>query len=188
MTENLSYTEHTQLIASKLRSGIYALKANKHLPNIAKKNIYFACIHSHLSYAGIILGTAPKACIKQISSIQRKAVQILADTRYNDPINEAYRKVHILKVEDIFKLQACKYGWKFIHKKLPRAIDELMETGNERTLHIMHNRFNSLTLKHLSPIDYITREWNALPLSIKESPSINVLKKALCNYYLEGYI
>ena len=63
-----------------------------------------------------------------------------------------YRKVHILKVEDIFKLHTCKYGWKFIHKKLPRAIDELMETGNERTLHIMHNRFNSLTLKHLSGV------------------------------------
>ena len=72
MTERLSYEEHTRTLAGKLRSGIYALKANKHLPNIAKKNIYFACIHSHISYAGILLGTAPPSCTKQIATIQKK--------------------------------------------------------------------------------------------------------------------
>ena len=45
-----------------------------------------------------------------------------------------------------------------------------------------------LTLKHLSPIDFITREWNQLPRNIKEAPSINVLKKSLCKYYIESYI
>ena len=64
MTERLSYDEHTKALAGKLRSGIFALKSNRHLPNIAKKNIYFACIHSHISYAGLILGTAPSSCTK----------------------------------------------------------------------------------------------------------------------------
>ena len=59
MTERLTYEEHTKALAGKLRSGIFALKSNRHLPNIAKKNIYFACIHSHIRYAGLILGTAP---------------------------------------------------------------------------------------------------------------------------------
>ena len=54
-------------------------------------------------------------------------------------------------------------------------------------LHIKFQKFNMLTLKHLSPIDFITREWNQLPISIKESPSINVLKKALCNYHIDSY-
>ena len=187
MTEKLSYDEHTKALAGKLRSGIYALKANRHLPNIAKKNIYFACIHSHISYAGIIIGTAPVSCTKQISTIQRKAIRILANAGYNDPANESYRKLHIMKAEDIFKTQACIYGWKFIHQKLPKAIAQFMEPCNDRTLHIKYNRFNLLTLKQLSPIDFITREWNQLPLHIKESPSINVLKKSLCTYYIEGY-
>ncbi len=188
MTEKLSYSEHTKTLAGKLRSGIYALKANKHLPNIAKKNIYFACIHSHISYAGVILGTAPVSCTKQISTIQRKAIRILADANYNDPINEAFKKMHIMKAEDIFKTQACVYGWKFINKKLPKAINKFMEPCNERAAHIKHNRFNLLTLKQLSPIDFITREWNQIPLAIKVSPSLNVLKKALCNYFIGKYV
>ena len=188
MTEKLSYDEHTKALAGKLRSGIFALKSNRHLPNIAKKNIYFACIHSHISYAGLILGTAPASCINQIATIQRKAVRILANANYNAPENESFRKMHIMKVSDIFRTQACIYGWKFINKKLPKAIDHLMEPCNNRALHIKFNKFNMLTLKHLSPIDFITREWNKLPISIKESPSINVLKKALCNYHIDNYL
>ena len=188
MTERLSYEEHTRTLAGKLRSGIYALKANKHLPNIAKKNIYFACIHSHISYAGILLGTAPPSCTKQIATIQKKAIRILANASYNDPENDSYRAMHILKTEDIFKSQACIYGWKFIHKKLPKAIDQFMEPCNERALHIKHNRFTSTTIKKLSPIDFITSEWNKLPRHIKDSGSINIFKKALCKHFIDRYV
>ena len=188
MTERLSYDEHTKTLAGKLRSGIYALKANRHLPSIAKKNIYFACIHSHISYAGLILGTAPPSCTKQIANIQKKAIRILADASYNDPPNESHKKMHIMKTEDIFKTQACIYGWKFIHKKLPKAIDQFMEPCNERALHIKHSRFNLTSIKKLSPIDFITSEWNKLPRHIKESGSINTLKKSLCKHFIEGYV
>ena len=90
MTEQLSYTEHTKTLAGK-----YALKANWSLPNIAKKNIYFACIHSHISYAGILLGTAPPFCIRQIAAIQRKAIRILANVEYNAPADHAFSKMHM---------------------------------------------------------------------------------------------
>jgi len=115
-------------------------------------------------------------------------VRILANAKYNDPENESFRKMHIMKASDIFRTQACIYGWKFINDKLPKAINQFMETCNERALHIKHRKFKMLTLKHLSPIDFITREWNQLPRSIKEAPSINVLKKSLCKYYIESYI
>ena len=187
MTENLSYEEHTKTLAGKLRSGIYALKANRHLPNIARKNIYFACIHSHLSYAGIIMGTAPKSCTKQLQVIQNSSVRILSDAKYNASTGTLFKKLNIMRTEDIFKTQACTYGWKFINKKLPPAIQNLMRGGQERACQIQHRQFQSSNIKHLSPIDFITREWNALPLYIKRAPSIAVLKKELCKYFIGKY-
>ena len=123
------------MLGSKLRSGIYALKANRHLPNIARKNIYFACIHSHLSYAGIILGTAPKACTRthQLKVIQNTAIRILSEAKYNAPTGTLYKKLNIMRIDDIFRTQACTmhiYGWKFITKKLPPAIQSLMSCGH----------------------------------------------------------
>ena len=187
MTENLSYAEHTRMLAGKLRSGIYALKANRHLPNIARKNIYFACIHSHLSYAGIIMGTAPKSCIKQLQVIQNAAIRILADEKYYASTGILYRKLNIMRTEDIFRTQACTYGWKFINTKLPPAIQAMMNKGQERARQIQPRQFRNSNIKHLSPIDYITREWNALPLLIKRAPSINVLKKDLCKHFIGKY-
>ena len=187
MTENLSYVEHTKMLAGKLRSGMYALKANRHLPNIARKNIYFACIHSHLSYAGIIMGTAPKSCIKQLQVIQNAAIRILAEEKYNAPTGTLFRKLNIMRTEDIFRTQACTYGWKFINMKLPPAIQAMMNKGQERARQIQPRQFRNSNIKHLSPIDYITREWNALPLILKRAPSINVLKKDLCKHFIGKY-
>ena len=187
VTENLSYVEHTKMLAGKLRSGIYALKANRHLPNIARKNIYFACIHSHLSYAGIIMGTAPKSCIKQLQVIQNAAIRILAEEKYNAPTGTLFRKLNIMRTEDIFRTQACTYGWKFINMKLPPAIQAMMNKGQERARQIQPRQFRNSNIKHLSPIDYITREWNALPLLLKRAPSINVLKKDLCKHFIGKY-
>ena len=38
VNEHLSYKIHVRFVAGKLRSGMFALRANKHLPNSAKKN------------------------------------------------------------------------------------------------------------------------------------------------------
>ena len=122
VNEHLSYKIHVKFVAGKLRSGMFALRANKHLPNSAKKNIYFACVHSHLSYAGLILGTAPDSCTQQIAKTQDKAVRILSNARYNANVNPLYKRHHILKMHDIFDMQAASYGWKFINNKLPKAI------------------------------------------------------------------
>ena len=56
ITEKLSYEDQIHSMLGKLRKGLYALRANKALPPFAKKNIYFATVHSHLGYARIMLG------------------------------------------------------------------------------------------------------------------------------------
>ena len=61
MTERLSYDDQIHSIVGKLRKGLYALRANKALPPFAKRNIYFATIHSHLGYAGTRMKMEPRA-------------------------------------------------------------------------------------------------------------------------------
>ena len=103
------------LLGTSLRCGNYALRANKFLPTYAKKNIYFATMHSHLGYAGEILGCAPKNLINKVRTIQNSAIRILGDVKYNANTDPLYKKFSILKVDDIFTYQACGYGWRFFH-------------------------------------------------------------------------
>ena len=113
VNERMSYKIHVASVVSKMRSGLFALKTNKNLPNGAKRNIYFSCVHSHIGYAGLILGTAQESCTKQIlATTQNKALRILSNEKYNASTDLLYKSQHILKMQDIFDLQAATYGWK----------------------------------------------------------------------------
>ena len=46
LNENLNSHEHINMIISKIRSGIFAMKTNKFLPTEVLKSIYYATIHS----------------------------------------------------------------------------------------------------------------------------------------------
>ena len=187
VNEKMSYKIHVNNVISKMRSGMYALRSNKNLPTGAKRNIYFSCIHSHIGYAGLILGTAPESCTQQIAITQNKALRILSNKRYNASTDPLYKRQHILKMKDIFDLQAAAYGWKFINDKLPDAIASKLTKGSIRSLHIHCRRFDSGTLKKLSPIDYIVRSWNSIPIDLKKAPSLISFKKAFINHKLQTY-
>ena len=187
ITERLSYDDQIHSMIGKLRKGLYAIRANKALPTFAKRNIYFATIHSHLGYAGTILGCAPKGLINKLRNIQNKAVRILADAKYNESADPIYKKQKILKVEDIYTYQACKYGWRYFKGDLPEAISNLMETCNARSKMLKTRNFKLKTLKNLSPIEFITEKWNRLPIGIKNLEKFEAFKTQLRNLIISEY-
>ena len=187
ITEKLSYEDQIHSMLGKLRKGLYALRANKALPPFAKKNIYFATIHSHLGYAGIMLGCAPKGLIGKIRNIQNKALRILVDARYNENADPIYKKLKILKVEDIYAYQACVYGWRYFKGDLPEAIANLIETCNARSMMLKTGNFNLKTLSNLSPIEFIKENWNRLPIGIKKTAKFVEFKTQLRNLIMANY-
>ena len=82
-------------------------------------------------------------------------------------------------------MQAATYGWKFINNTLPDAIANKLTRGSIRSLQIHCRQFDSITLKNLSPIDYIVRTWNKIPIELKNIAKIDSFKKAFINYKLE---
>ena len=129
----------------------------------------------------------PQSCTNHLASIQDKAIRILSNAKYNAKVDPLYKKNHVLKVHDIFDVQAATYGWKFINGKLPEAIANRLSKGSIRTLHIQCRKYESTTLKNLSPIDYITNTWNKIPMAIKKIPTLMGFKKALIKQIIEAY-
>ena len=84
-------------------------------------------------------------------------------------------------------MQAATYGWKFIYNTLPGAIANKISRGSIRSLQIHCRRFDSTTLKNLSPIDYIVRTWNSLPIELRAISKIKSFKKAFVKYKLAFY-
>ena len=166
LTETLSSKDHLDMINGKVRGGIYALKSNKALPTEVKKSIYYATIHSHLVYAGTITGCVQESQLKNLAKLQKIAMRIIDNAKYNAGTTEIFKKHKILKIQDLLKLKAVCYAWKYFHGELPSAISELMSTGGTRIHQLKGCRYSKEKHKKHSPIDYCIRTWNPLPLDL----------------------
>ena len=187
LNENLSNLEHINLIISKMRSGIFAMKTNKHLPSEVLKSIYFATIHSHMAYAGTIIGCSPDSQLQPILKLQKIALRIIGKLEYNGHTAPVCKKHKILYVRDILDMHAATQAWKFWNNKLPPSIAAFYERGNERQKLLKTTDFRFKRLQNISPISFSIRIWNLLSLEIKEAKTAKSMKKAFCNWKLATY-
>ena len=144
--------------------------------------------HSHISYASVITTSAQKGTWKPIQKLQDKAVRIICNKPYNFPTESLYKKLKILKTEDLLKNCLLSYAWKSFHSNNPSAIDELINKGSERSLNIIMKNYNSITIRNMSPIYHMTRYWNDLPLEIKRLGSLKSFQNEVKNLAINNYM
>ena len=56
---------------------------------------------------------------ERVTKLQKKTIRIMNSKNYNSHTEPLFKKLHMLKVEDSFKLNQLKFIYKFINKDLP---------------------------------------------------------------------
>ncbi len=104
LDEHLTLDAHSNHIVSKLSRSLYCIKQAKHIiPAHGLKSLYFALIHSHLTYCSLIMhGTSAKNRNK-IIKIQKKAIRIMTNSNYNANTNPLYIEHGILPYDLLIK-------------------------------------------------------------------------------------
>ena len=75
------------------------------------KNIYYAHIHSHLTYTITAWGSMATASqIKELSKLQNQCIRIVNKTSVNLDIRGQYETLKILKLEQLITLNLCRLG------------------------------------------------------------------------------
>ncbi len=73
LDEHLTLNAHTNHIVSKLSRSLYCIKQAKHIvPAKGLKSLYFALIHSHLTYCTSIMSGTTQKNRQKIIKIQKK--------------------------------------------------------------------------------------------------------------------
>jgi hypothetical protein len=97
LDEFLTLDAHTTYIVSKLSRSLYCIKQAKHIiPPGGLKALYFALIHSHLTYCTAIMSILNKKNRTKIFKIQKKAVRIMTNSGYNAHTNPIFQRHLIL--------------------------------------------------------------------------------------------
>jgi hypothetical protein len=85
----LSWNQHMDQILTKLSSACYALRNLKHIvPPSALRTLYYAYIHSILSYGIILWGRSSNA--NELFILQKKVVRIITNSRVRESCREAF--------------------------------------------------------------------------------------------------
>lgn len=97
--ESLTWGSHVDNLLKKLNSGIYALSKMSFLanPNILKM-LYFAHIHSHISYGLCLYGSTKVANLESILKIQKRAIRVILRLKSDESVRQHFKNLQILTV------------------------------------------------------------------------------------------
>ena len=137
LDNKLDWHIHLNNLLLKTKRNINLLRLGKNLLDIhTKKILYYAQIYSHITYGLTVWGNM---CYQQ----QRTKLQKIQDTCITlisgNCERTTYKKLKILNINELIKLQHYKYTHKLIHKDLPIKLQLL---GNRDSKNL------SLTKQH----------------------------------------
>jgi hypothetical protein len=131
--EFLSFDQHTTHLCGKISRSLYAIiKINNLLPQNTLKTLYFALIHSYLSYCINIYSCTSQQNIKRIFLKQKEAIRVIANANYRDHTPPLFKNLKILPLEKMIELSKLKFMHDYVFDRLPLSFAETWVTNRQR--------------------------------------------------------
>ena len=118
LDSNLDWNKHFSRICSKLKQNTGLMRRCKNLLTTSTlQTIYFAHVHSHLSYSVLVKGsTIRQGAISELQKMQNTCIKII---KPNLGLREGFKELKIPTVNQLINIELCKFFHKLVHKKLP---------------------------------------------------------------------
>ena len=130
--ENLSWKQHIEYLECKISRVIGIIyKSRYYLNKSCLKSIYFALVHSHLSYANIAWGSNTNERLKKLISLQKHAVRAVCFKKRYEQSAPLMKTLNILSIPKINEHQHLLLMHKSFHGKLPINFNVIFVQANE---------------------------------------------------------
>jgi hypothetical protein len=181
------------MICSKISKSLYIINRTKNfLPKKSLLTLYYALIHSHLSYCTAIYGCANKTILKKLFLKQKKAIRIISNANFCAHTSVLFKELKILPLDKMITFCKIKFMHKFTNKRLPLSFANMWETNRsrmpERNLRNADNFFivphHFENLKRM-PLFSFPSSWNDEDAN-KLNPNLKQYLKTLKNKLLQS--
>ncbi len=192
--DGLEWDRHIEYVAKKVASGAYALNSTKRiLPINTQKMIYHSLVHSHLMYGALIWTAAFKYRLHKLDILQKRCIRNICNVAYNEHTLPLFKKLGILKIQDIRNTQLGKLMYMCTNDQAPSPIREIFRTNAEihhyetrqrNAPHVISRSSNKIskTFIHECP-----KFWLQLPNSVKLANSLSSFKNRLKKHIIGQY-
>ena len=136
--DNLTWNDHVNALYNKLLSNKRLLQNAKNLlSNVTLKHIYYAHIHSHLTYGLSIWGSMiMKKMKKTLYQIQTNCLKLMSNKKKESPQSGIYTQHTILPFPMLIKQELIKLGYKLSKNHLPTPIKTSIKKKKENNTDI----------------------------------------------------
>ena len=193
--DNLTWDTHFRKLETRLNTKICMLRRGKNMLTVhAKKILYFAQVHSLLTYGLVIWGNMLSRTKKnQLQKIQNRAVQLIAPHKRLATIYSDHR---ILNIDQSIQLENIKIWFKYHKNLLPEKLQQNMSTDHRREsirkIHNYNTRNKGIpnlpqTTNRFYKNSFLSdglRDYQLTPQDIKESKSVTHCIKQTKNLLL----
>ena len=151
INDELGWSEHINHIAKKIASGSYAIYSVKIFLSINEmKLLYHNLIHRHLSYGTMLWSSASQCRLRKLEISQKKCIRNICNKKFNEHTSPLFKKLNILKLQDILRFQLGTFMYNFAHSELPPPRMTLFTQNTDIHGHNTLNTDKAKTyLKHL---------------------------------------
>jgi len=133
LDEYLSFDSHITHMCSKISKSLYIInRVRNTLPKESLVSLYYALIHSHISYCTSVFGSATSTSLSRIVKMQKRAIRIICNVPSRSHTAPLFIDLQILPFEKLITFSKLKFMHKFVHNRLPFSFNETWITNIER--------------------------------------------------------
>ena len=197
--QHLTWKAHIHITNNKISTSVFAInKIKNFLPHSALKTLYYSLVHPHLTYGLLAWGQSiPCSSLNKTFLLQKRAIRIINRVAYTSHTDPLFKTSKILKLHDLYILQACLFTYDFERKQLPPSVTHYFRHTHDihphihtRQSHLIHQTLARNTFIANLPQHKISHIWNqnASNIDMNKSKETNKrkMKQLILNTYLEN--
>jgi hypothetical protein len=184
--EYLSFNSHIQQLCSKISKSLFCINRIKNFVNgESLKQLYYAMVHSHLSYCINVYSSANTTDLQKLRIKQKEALRVITLAGYRDHTKPLFQQCNILPLDEMIKFARLKFMHNYVNNRLPFSFNEIWIYNHVRNPDRMLRNANDLyvpahnfaTIKRF-PLFAFPQAWNE-ENNRKLNPSLNCYCKSL---------
>ena len=143
--KQLKWNDHIDHIVLKISRIIGVLtRLKNHIPFNILFTLYNSLLLPHINYSLIVWGHQPS----KLTNLQKKCIRIITKNKMFAHTDPLFKNLHILKAQDIFKIQQFKLYYKYLKHTLPTFFLNLQFRTSEHDYNTRIQDLYKCRIKH----------------------------------------
>ncbi len=169
----LNFNYHINIIRNKLSKALFSLRLAKNTLNESSLILlYYSLFHCHLIYALPIWSSTSQGQINKIFKLQKTAIRIISNSKYNAHTEPLFKKFDILPLPDLVSFVGLQFMHRFVHNHLPISFANMWTYVRDRNpmnpILLCNSNdiiipFNRLTSMNNFPFTAFPKLWQDFP-------------------------